>query len=179
MVKTLSLSLFFIFIILIAFPLFNTNSSQTISLSDQKVIYELPYPGILPDNPLYSIKAVRDRLLDFFTRDNVKKAQLYLMYSDKRAHMAILLAKKGKEQLAITTLSKGEKYSAQIPGLLKSSKAQGVNPPDDLVFRSKLSNTKHREILDTFVKDFPQGEIQSLQGIMEMNDKTRKDLEGI
>ena len=101
------------------------------------------------------------------------------MYSDKRAQMAILLAKKGKEKLAISTLSKGEKYAAQIPGLLKSSKAQGVNPPDDLVFRSKLSTTKHREIIDTFVKDFPQGEIQSLQGIMEMNDKTRKELEGI
>lgn len=84
-------------------------------MTSEKVVYELPYPGILPDNPLYFVKIVRDRIIEFLTRDNIKKAQLYLLFSDKRAASALVLVQNGKNSLAITTLSKGEKYFDQIP----------------------------------------------------------------
>ena len=49
--------------------------SQTITDNPQpKVLYNLPYPGLTPDNPLYFIKAVRDRIIDISTRDTLKKA---------------------------------------------------------------------------------------------------------
>ena len=46
--------------------------------------YLLPYPGMLPDNPLYMLKAMRDRVINFLIADSQKKAEFYLLQSDKR-----------------------------------------------------------------------------------------------
>src|SRR3989344_4901084 len=56
-----------------------------------KVNYELVYPGILPDNPLYFIKAGRDRLVAFLINDSLKRAEFNLLTSDKRIYSAKLL----------------------------------------------------------------------------------------
>lgn len=92
--KKVFLTLFttlFIFLV----PLFIYMMEYTpVNATQEKVVYNLPYPGILPDNPLYFIKAIRDQFLILGTRDNIKKAQLYLLYSDKRFAMAISLVKK-------------------------------------------------------------------------------------
>lgn len=165
------------FVVALIFPLFNTNQSQVINYEDQKVVYDLPYPGILPDNPLYFLKAIRDKAIDILTRDQIQKARLYLLFSDKRVNMSILLSKKGKQKLATTTLSKAEKYFEPIPNLLKQSKTQGVSPPEELVFRLRLSNSKHREIIQSYIKTFPQGEIEYLNTLLKLNEKIKKDLE--
>src|SRR3989344_2585422 len=101
------------------------SSGQTVDTPDEKVIYRLPYPGILSDNPLYMVKIVRDRITEFLTRESLKKAQLYLLYSDKRLAMAIALAHKGKNTQAIDAVSKGEKYFLKIVPILKDAKKQG------------------------------------------------------
>jgi len=147
--------------------------SQTIVLSDKKVIYELPYPGILPDHPLYMLKMVRDKMIDLATRDNVKKAELYFLYSDKRVAMAITLAKKGKAKLALTTLTKGEKYFYKIPPLLTKAKTQGTSPSESLIYKLKLSNTKHKQIMDEVAKQIPQGQETEIQYLFDLNEKIR------
>ena len=68
--------------------------------------YPLPYPGILPDNPLHFLKALRDRIILMLMSDPVKEAEFNLLTSDKRIYAAQLLADKGKGQLSISTLSK-------------------------------------------------------------------------
>jgi hypothetical protein len=95
--------------------------SQQITLSEKKVIYELPYAGILPDNPLYFLKQVRDVVLEFTTRDQMKKSEMLLLSSDKKVHMAQLLSKKGKSKLVIDVLDNAEKQFMKIPKLVKSS----------------------------------------------------------
>ena len=98
-------------ILFLTLPIFYlTNYSQTISLDEKETVYELPYPGILPDHPLYFFKVVRDKIWAFSTRDNLKKVDIYILFSDKRAKMAQALSNKGKTDLAISTMSKGEKY---------------------------------------------------------------------
>lgn len=169
----------FVFLLL-ALPVFYlSNYSQSITLTDQKVAYELPYPGILPDHPLYPLKVTRDRVLEFFTRDNLKKANLYLLFSDKRLKMAEYLSKKGKNDLAVTTASKGEKYALKIPLLLKSSKQQGVSPDQGLVERIRSSNKKHREVLETLLKELPQGEQHRVTEILKINHEIANDLKGL
>ena len=80
----------------IIFPVvtyFVMGASETlIKTPQEKVIYNLPYPGLLPDSPLYITKVIRDKITDFLTRDNLKKAELYLLYSDKRVSMSLVLA---------------------------------------------------------------------------------------
>lgn len=172
---------FFIFIIPTLFYVINTSSSiplysQTVNFSGGKVIYDLPYPGILPDNPLYLVKMVRDRLLDWATRDNIKKAQLYLLYTDKRAASAILLSKKGKNSSAISTLTKGEKYFLKIPDLIILAKKQGVTIPESLFHRIKLSNDKHKEIIEDIAKQSPQGEEKQFENLLQLNQKIKEAL---
>jgi len=151
--------------------------AQPIVISEQEVIYNLPYPGILPDNPLYTFKIVRDRVMEMMTRDYLKKAELYLLFSDKRAAMAMGLADNGKDKLAVSTLSKGEKYFEKIPDILKTSKKQGVSPSNDLINRLKLSNSKHREITQDLLKKLPQGQDDAINQILNLNDKIRAALE--
>src|SRR3990167_744470 len=101
MLKRITVPIILGTIVLFILPVFYfVNYSQQITLTKEKIQYDLPYPGILPDHPLYVFKTTRDKILEFFTRGNIKKAELYLLFSDKRAKMSQELAKKGKSKLA-------------------------------------------------------------------------------
>ena len=176
MKNILWLVLMVFFILSVSFSFSLITYSQSIVLNQSKVIYELPYPGILPDHPLYLLKATRDKMLDVFTRDNIKKAELYLLLSDKRTAMAISLVKKGKDKLALTTMSKAEKYFLKILPLLKASKKQGVNPQAELINKLKLSNAKHKEIIEDLIKDLPQGQTETINEIMRINEEINKEI---
>lgn len=164
-------------IIFLTIPFFYlANYSQTITNETEKAVYELPYPGILPDHPLYFFKVARDRIWAFSTRDNLKKAELYILFSDKRVKMAQKLTDKGKMDLAITTMSKGEKYFLKIPKLLKASKTQGVPPSQELLDRVKASNIKHKELIQDLLKTAPEGEQNRITEILKINENAQKDL---
>jgi hypothetical protein len=152
------------------------NGAQEIKIEAKKIDYILPYPGILPDHPLYFLKAIRDRSLDFFTRDYIKKAQLYLLFSDKRISMALELAKKGRWSLMVATVSKGEKYALKIIQALETSKKQGVSPESNFVLKVKLSNEKHREVIENLFKETPQGERMELEKIFLLNKQIKERL---
>ena len=167
------------FVIFVPFiTYFVLGASETLVKTPQeKVIYNLPYPGLLPDSPLYITKIIRDRITDFLTRDNLKKAQLYLLYSDKRTSMSLVLASKGKSQLAIDTFVKGEKYFLKIPGLLRSAKKQGAPAPSSFVETLKLSNAKHKELIEELIKILPQGLNQSLTQLSDLNQQIKLEIE--
>lgn len=76
----------------------------------EEVSYELPYPGMLPDNPLYFLKAVRDRIIEILISDPVKKAEFYLLTSDKRLNSGYFLVKKDKDALGQEYISKSNNY---------------------------------------------------------------------
>ena len=152
-------------------------SDSLVKTPQEKIAYNLPYPGLLPDSPLYFVKIARDRITDFLTRDNFKRAELYLLYSDKRAAMSLILARKGKSQLAIDTFTKGEKYFLKIPDLLKSIKKQGGQAPSNFLETLKLSNAKHKEIVDELIKILPQGLDQSLTQLSDLNQQIKNKIE--
>ncbi len=167
------------FIIIIPFATYFVlgASDSLIKTPQEKIAYNLPYPGLLPDSPLYLVKIVRDRITDFLTRDNLKKAELYLLYSDKRAAMSLVLARKGKSQLAIDTFTKGEKYFLKIPNLLKSAKKQGGQAPSNFIEILKLSNAKHKELIEELIKILPQGLNQSLTQLSDLNQQIKLEIE--
>jgi len=113
-----------------------------------EINYVLPYPGILPDNPLYAIKAVRDRVVSFFISDPLKKAEFDLLQADKRLQAGLFLLRKEDPdvKLAISTISKGQNYfeEAITAGTsLKKNKAIITDLPD----RLQAAARKHLEIL--------------------------------
>lgn len=170
--------LFLLLLIILIIPFFHVyNYSQPVTTTpDNKVVYQLPYPGILPDHPLYFLKTTRDKVQAFLTRDNVKKAQLYLLYSDKRLAMAQALEKKGKTSLALSTLSKGEKYFLKIPPLLEQASEQGASPTAEFVDRVKTSNVKHKEVIGEMLQQIPQGSHEPLNEIMKITQSSEDQM---
>ncbi len=109
----------------------------------QSVDYYLPYPGILPDHPLYWLKMVRDRVGLMLTTGNTAKAEKLLLYADKRLGAAWALIEGNKVPLGVSTLTKAEKYLEQT-----------VQLRDSFTDKDKLDKAikKHLEVL-ALVKD--------------------------
>lgn len=151
-------------------------NSQTITVSEQKVVYNLPFPGILSDHPLYPVKRLRDSILIFTTRDTLKKAELYHHLADKQIAIAVQLEDKGKEQLAVTEFKRSQELFSKIPALLKESKKQGVSPTNDFITKLYLSNSKHEELITDFLKKATQDNIDTLNDLLKQNKEIRSDI---
>lgn len=111
------------------------------------VDYQLPYPGLLPDNPLYKLKTLRDKIVFFLISDPLKKAQFDLLQSDKRLNSAwyLLQGKTADSQLIIDTLSKGQNYFVEGISELSLAKKQGLSTTD-MLRQFLLSSQKHKEV---------------------------------
>lgn len=66
--------------------------------------YKLPETRILPNNPFYIIKNIRDGFWISFTKEPLEKAKLLLLIADKNLEEAIRLDEKGKQNLANKTV---------------------------------------------------------------------------
>jgi hypothetical protein len=108
--------------------------------------YALPYPGILPDHPLYFMKNMRDKILIFFSRDLLKKSQLKLLLSDKHLVMGQILSGMGKNELSVKTLTHGEKYLLESVYHLSELKKTGTIPVN-LTDKYALAAKKHQEVI--------------------------------
>lgn len=124
----------------------STQSSQTDANFSSAVEYQLPYPGILPDNSLYFLKAFRDKVVGFLISDPLKKAEFNLLEADKRLNAGVYVFEKGKPDLAESTISKGENYFEEAITKVKSAKAQGMDV-SDISRKLFTAADKHREVL--------------------------------
>lgn len=172
------LTLFSVFsLVLVSFLTVHLSTySQSPEPAPEKILYQLPYPGLLPDHPLYFIKDIRDQILDFATREPLKKAELYLHLSDKKVAMSLALARKGKYARSREIYRSAEDMFSQIPKILTQSKDQGVSPTSAFTTKLKLSNTKHREIGEILLKEVPQGEIEKVNTIIKQNQDISAEL---
>jgi len=120
-------------------PLAQTVSPTPITSID----YTLPYPGILPDNPLYMIKTIRDRIVTFFISDPLKKSAFFLLQSDKRIEASWYLLKKDprNDDLALSTLSKSTNYLEMAIQQVRVAKDAGED-----------TNALTKKLLDATVK---------------------------
>ena len=140
--------------------------------SEVKVEYSLPYPGILPDNPLHFLKAIRDRIILILISDPIKEAEFNLLTSDKRIYAAQLLSDKGKGELAVTTLSKSNNYFHNAISSVSEAKKMGKRV--DIVLNSmKKSIDKHQEVLSMMKKNLEKAFTSQLQ----IEEKKMSDFE--
>lgn len=139
-------------IIVSLLSLVQTSFAQDIASESAKNEYQLPYPGLLPDNPLYTIKALRDRLIEFLISDPIKKAEFDLLSADKRMSMGIALFDKKRYELAESTISKGENYFEEGIKNLETARKEGRQIDPSLIVAYDSSTKKHREILEGLVE---------------------------
>lgn len=168
----------------IVFPkttVFAQQSSGSAAASPTPVVtttnYTLPYPGILPDNPFYFFKVLRDNIVVFFISNPVKKSSFYMLQSDKRLAASWYLLKEGteKDELALTTLAKSTNYFSLAVDQVHIAQKSGVvaNPQIDSL---KDAMTKHLSVIasilqipdlknrDNFVKE--QKRLQNLADVV-------------
>lgn len=127
--------------------------------SSMPVDYQLAYHGLLPDNKLYFLKVLRDRLIDFLISDPLKKAEFYLLQADKHATSAVALFVKGKQELAETTISKGENYLEAGIVKLSEAKKQGADIKN-LTETYSVSLQKHKELVTGLIAQSLGGDVK-------------------
>lgn len=117
--------------------------------------YQLPYPGLLPDSPLYSLKMLRDRLVSMLISDTAKKAEFNLLQADKRINAGWYLFIQGKYDLALETISKGQNYFEDAIAKMQGAKKEGI---DVTVLLKNLpeAGKKHEQLLADMVKQAPK-----------------------
>lgn len=129
----------------------NVMMSST-SSSKKTIDYDLPYPGLLPDNPLYVLKAIRDKIVEILISDPIKKANFELLAADKRLNEGVSLFNKGEKKYTLgeTTISKGENYFEKGIAQVERAKKQGIITTDTSQ-RFHLASLKHREIIKSLI----------------------------
>ena len=138
----------------------------------QEIEYALPYPGILPDHPLYFLKVWRDKALLFITKDTGKKIQLYVLIADKQLVMGRILLEKGKNDLAWKTFKQGELYLLTAASNLKKiDKLQTSNFIDKIL----LSTKKHQEILSRL--SLSEDEANLFQEVLGINNQAIQQIQ--
>lgn len=158
---------------------FAQNKTEDIEIGSAKVDYTLPYPGILQDHPLYPIKKIRDIFWVFITRDNLKKANVYHLLSDKKAHASLMLTDKGKWGLAVETINEGQQDFTNAIKYYKLAKEQGSSPSPEKILDLKLSTAKHKEIAEFLLKKAPKNDTKIIKSVLEITEKINKQLEGL
>ncbi|EKD57907.1 MAG: hypothetical protein ACD_57C00104G0001 [uncultured bacterium] len=151
--------------------------SDTESMVPEKILdqenkdldYYLPYPGILPDHPLYWLKMVRDRIMLWTTRDPLQQFQRLLHYSDKRIGAAKALIEGGQPELGVTTATKAEKYLERAVNQYKKLDALGkINPETEEQLERAVE--KHQELIEGFLLELPD---QAKAGLGRVLETTR------
>jgi hypothetical protein len=151
MKKTLILIfLFLIFLFSLSTVLTKAASAFDSSSSSRSAVttYQLPYPGLLPDNPLYILKVVRDRIVRFFISDPLKKGQFDLLQADKSLNSAYYLSFReniNNKMILTAVAESGNSFADSIKDI-SLAKEQGMDV-NGLLENMLLSAQKHRDVL--------------------------------
>lgn len=161
--QTISFIVFFILLtVIFALPMFASPLTSTDSAAID-INYSLPYPGLLPDNPLYIFKAVRDKIVSILIADPKNKAQFDLLQADKRLSAAFTLSKQQpvKGQLVVDTVSKGENYFSDAVGQAKLAHDEGIEV-NGLIDQLENAAQKHQQVILGIENGLPKKDSEQL-----------------
>lgn len=155
-IRTIVISIF----LLLCLAVFTTNvsaqekdnlSNGSESTKSAVVNYQLAYPGLLPDSPLYKLKVLRDRIIKRLTTNPIKKIEYDLLQADKTINASLIIANKGNIALAKETALKGENYFTILVTDYKWAYWYGNKIPQSLNEKIKLASMKHQEVFKTIM----------------------------
>lgn len=149
-----------------------TEDSDTTSSTIVK--YNLAYPGILPDHPLYKLKVLRDKISVSLISDPRKKVDFYLLQTDKGILASAMLVDKGKIDLAQETALKAEhNYTLLTQALYRLP----VKPGDDFFKKLQDASLKHREVLMSLGKRVPKDKQKTFLTVVEFSERNWEAVE--
>lgn len=153
--------------------------SATLTPTPQKTVdYTLPYPGLLPDNPLYFVKMIRDRVVLMLISDTVKRSKFNLLQADKRLQAGLYLHKEDEQKFetVITTISKGQNYF--FDALAEAIRAKKEGYDTDILFVDLTkSSLKHEELLIQFESSVSKDQKSSVKALLVRLRDLQKKIE--
>ena len=148
-------------------------SSVVLAASDYNIAYDLAYPGkILPDSFLWPVKAIRDKLWLFITTDKLKKIELKILFADKRLGGAVTLFERGKNEIALSTLTKAEKYLEEASLEEETLRVNGKEYSVDVLNRLSYASLKHYELLIDLENKIPDDMKATIISVRQIPIKT-------
>lgn len=157
--KKLVAILSFIFILtLVPFTFAQTNNT------------ELPYPGLLPDSPIYFLKIMRDKVKGFFFFGEDGKAQYALTLAEKRLSEAKALADKGEDELASTTAEQAGIENENAQEHLAKAEAEGKDVAT-IVNRLAANSARQQAVLARVLEKAPEQAKAAIERAMEMSKR--------
>ena len=117
-------------------------------IDEMKINYYLAYPGpVLPGSILWPLKAARDKVWLALTTNITRKAELNLLFADKRIGASRILFENKKSELGYSTLTKAQKYFQEAVYLEKEARVGGVDTKD-LAINLLNASFKYRQEID-------------------------------
>lgn len=150
-----------------------TSTSETQVLGEDTVVidYHLAFPGkVMPDSPLWPLKALRDRVWLWVTTNPSRKAEIKLLFADKRVAMSKALFEKEKPEIGFSTLTKAEKYLEEAGQQEVENRANGIDTSEFLVRIAKAS-LKHAQVIDEILEIAPE---DAKPGVIQTKDYTKR-----
>lgn len=111
------------------------------------IVYALPFPGILPNHPLYFFKSLRDTLIEKMITNDIKKAEFYILQADKQLQMSLLLVDGKSTELAVSTRNNAYMFREKSFATLTSAKEKNIEIPRYVIEKLLVSAKKHKEVL--------------------------------
>jgi hypothetical protein len=140
--------------------------------------YELASPGnVLPGNPLWSLKVARDMVWLAISTSPSRKAELSLLFADKRLSSAKILFERKEYESGYMTLIKGEGYLEAAFYQAQRGEEKGEDMSAGLT-RIAVSALKHRQVIDDILQIAPEDakpEIIKTQDISKKVYKLSRD----
>lgn len=149
------------------------NTTESAELKN-KIKYDLPYPGILPDNPLYKIKVLRDKLSTFLMSDPKSRIDFYLLQTDKGISATVMLVDANKIDLAMPTALKAENNYTLITQEFYRFK-QKPNP--EFFQKLKTASQKHQEVLESIINKVPKDKQKTFKDVLYFSKQNLKTVE--
>lgn len=137
--------------------------------------YDLAYPGILPDHPLYKLKVLRDKITAVAISDPRKKIDFYLLSTDKGILASAILVDKGKIDLAIQTALKAEhNYTLLTYELYNLPRKK---PNAEFFIKLKTASLKHQEVLISLIKRVSKEDQKVFQQVVDFSKRNWESVE--
>jgi len=138
---------------------FNLGDYRTANIGFAKSVgdvgYFFVYPGkVLPGDLLWGIKVARDKFWLFLTPGITRKAELNLLFSDKRLMGFVVLVERGKFDTALEALARSESYFKEASKLEEKARESGANT-DELFLLLTKASFAHLRVLQETKKALP------------------------
>lgn len=141
--------------------------------------YILPYPGILPDHPLYIFKKFRDSILEMLISDSVRKVEFYILQSDKEISAADFLRMKNKNTYIIQSIERAIGFKQKAITQAKEIKKQGKEIPGFLVEKLTHSVRKQMDIQRSLETKSEKSDAQFYASSLEKISTIKADIDSL